>query len=70
MEIIYPDYELNEYTINACRELITNPIMFENFKPFKNDEIQLLTIHSAKGLEFDVVLHLDLYEDTFLVFIL
>ncbi|MGR5911357.1 hypothetical protein ACT7DG_00205 [Bacillus cereus] len=31
MEIIYPDYELNEYTINACRELITNPIMFENF---------------------------------------
>lgn len=65
VEVIYPDYELNEHTRSACRQLIASPIMFENFKPFKNDEIQLLTIHGAKGLEFDVVLHLDLYEDTF-----
>jgi superfamily I DNA/RNA helicase len=35
------------------------------FKPFKDEEIQLLTIHGSKGLEFYVVLNLDLFEDTF-----
>ncbi|OES43355.1 UvrD-helicase domain-containing protein [Domibacillus iocasae] len=62
---IYPDYELNNFTKEACKQLIDNPVLLENFKPFKDEEIQLLTIHSSKGLEFDVVLHLDLYEDTF-----
>ena len=62
---IYPDYELSEPTKEACEQLINNPALFENFKPFKDREIQLLTIHGAKGLEFDVVLHLDLFEDTF-----
>ncbi|MDQ0298690.1 DNA helicase-2/ATP-dependent DNA helicase PcrA [Salibacterium salarium] len=62
---IYPDYEISELTKVACDQLINNPTLLENFKPFKEDEIQLLTIHGSKGLEFDVVLHLDLFEDTF-----
>lgn len=35
------------------------------FSPAKDDEIQIMTIHKAKGLEFDVVFHLDLYEWSF-----
>lgn len=62
---IYPDYELSEITKAACEQLIGNPSLLENFKSFKDEEIQLLTIHSSKGLEFDVILHLDLFEDTF-----
>ena len=35
------------------------------FAPAKDDELQIMTIHKAKGLEFDVVFHLDLYEWAF-----
>ncbi|TDL82087.1 UvrD-helicase domain-containing protein [Peribacillus frigoritolerans] len=62
---IYPDYVLSELTKAACEQLIYNPTLLENFRPFKVEEVQLLTIHGSKGLEFDVVLHLDLFEDTF-----
>jgi DNA helicase-2/ATP-dependent DNA helicase PcrA len=34
-----------------------------NFIPSHTDEIQLMTIHKSKGLEFEVVVHLDLYQD-------
>ncbi|PEV98059.1 hypothetical protein CN425_22140 [Bacillus cereus] len=59
------DYQLNNYTIEALRQLMHNHHLCENFMPFKDSEIQLMTIHSSKGLEFDIVFHLDLYEDTF-----
>jgi len=62
---IYPEYELNKFTKEAIKQLVDNSILFENFRPVKNDEIQLLTIHGSKGLEFDIVLHVDLYEDIF-----
>lgn len=35
------------------------------FSPAAEDEIQVMSLHKAKGLEFDVVFHLDLYEWTF-----
>ena len=35
------------------------------FAPAEDDEVQLMTIHKAKGLEFDIVFHLDLYEWAF-----
>ncbi|MHA4127040.1 UvrD-helicase domain-containing protein [Bacillus cereus] len=59
------DYQLKKYTIEALRQLMYSPHLCDNFKPFKDSEIQLMTIHSSKGLEFDIVFHLDLYEDTF-----
>jgi DNA helicase-2/ATP-dependent DNA helicase PcrA len=34
-----------------------------NFMPSHTDEIQIMTIHKSKGLEFEVIVHLDLYED-------
>jgi DNA helicase-2/ATP-dependent DNA helicase PcrA len=33
-----------------------------DFMPPFSEQIQLMTIHKAKGLEFDIVFHLDLYE--------
>ena len=32
------------------------------FSPAKDDEIQIMSLHKSKGLEFNVVFHLDLYE--------
>lgn len=34
-----------------------------NYMPAYSHQIQLMTIHKSKGLEFDVVIHLDLYDD-------
>ena len=34
----------------------------EMFDPISDKEIQILTLHKAKGLEFKVVFHLDLYD--------
>jgi len=33
-----------------------------SFAPANADEVQIMTIHKSKGLEFDLVFHLDLYE--------
>ncbi|MGE4519946.1 MAG: 3'-5' exonuclease [Desulfobacteraceae bacterium] len=35
------------------------------FTPAKDDEVQIMTIHKSKGLEFEIVFHLDLYEWAF-----
>lgn len=32
------------------------------FRPAKENEIQVMSLHKSKGLEFDLVFHLDLYE--------
>ncbi len=32
------------------------------FSPAKDDEVQIMTLHKSKGLEFDLVFHMDLYE--------
>ena len=32
------------------------------FKPAADDEVQIMSLHKSKGLEFDLVFHLDLYE--------
>ena len=34
----------------------------EFFKAAEDDEIQIMSLHKAKGLEFDIVFHLDLHE--------
>ena len=43
-------------------EVLSNRHFLTSFVPPKPDEIQLLTGHRAKGLEFDLVFLLDLYE--------
>jgi len=34
----------------------------QHFAPAADDEVQVMSIHKSKGLEFDLVFHLDLYE--------
>ena len=37
-------------------------MMLNNYLPVSEDELQIMTLHKAKGLEFDFVFHLDLYD--------
>ncbi|PFI96199.1 hypothetical protein COI88_28705 [Bacillus cereus] len=61
-EFLYPNADSLEQTVINLQQVLSNLRYLENFIPAKSDEVQLMTIHKSKGLEFDVVLHLDLYQ--------
>ena len=50
-------------SINKLKEVLSNKTFYDSYKPINNDEIQLMTLHKAKGLEFDIVFHLNLCEN-------
>ncbi|MEQ8982295.1 MAG: 3'-5' exonuclease, partial [Deltaproteobacteria bacterium] len=48
--------------INRLRAVLGNPKSVEAFSAAQPNEVQIMTLHKAKGLEFDLVVHLDLYK--------
>ena len=44
------------------RDVLSNNKELESYKPLQSDEIQLMTLHKSKGLEFDIVFHLNMCE--------
>jgi len=42
--------------------VLANPSQIAALTPPRDDEVQLMTLHKSKGLEFDVVIHLDLHD--------
>jgi DNA helicase-2/ATP-dependent DNA helicase PcrA len=52
---------ISEESVKLLKE--SNPAtLSEFFKAAEDDEIQIMSLHKAKGLEFDIVFHLDLHE--------
>ena len=60
-EIIAPNNK-SSIAINRLKSVLKNPISLSSYEPVANDEIQIITIHKSKGLEFKIVIHLDLYD--------
>lgn len=60
-EIIAPNNK-SSIAINRLKAVLKNPISLSSYEPVANDEIQIMTIHKSKGLEFKLVIHLDLYD--------
>lgn len=58
-EKIYPK-AYNEQTVEKLQKVLMNKNSLLSFAPALKDEIQIMTIHKSKGLEFAVVFHLDL----------
>lgn len=46
----------------ALAHVIGDPELLSQYRPSGDHQIQCMTLHKSKGLEFDVVIHLDLVE--------
>ncbi|MCF2855928.1 ATP-dependent helicase [Pseudoalteromonas sp. SMS1] len=57
--------ESTEQEINALELIWNNESLIKLFKPITENELQLMTLHKAKGLEFKIVFHLDMEEWSF-----
>ena len=55
----------NNKAITALKKVLSSNETLASYMPAKDDEINIMTIHKSKGLEFSVVLILDLYENVF-----
>lgn len=62
--IIAPNSE-NTESVNLLSDVLNNPVELKSYEPANDNEINILTIHKSKGLEYDFVFHLDLYEWVF-----
>ncbi|KNC92266.1 UvrD-helicase domain-containing protein [Trabulsiella odontotermitis] len=54
-----------EHIDGALIRTISDDILVKQFKPLDDNEIQVMTLHKSKGLEFKLVFHLDLDEWSF-----
>lgn len=59
--------DINEYEAadNALREILQNDELIKQFMPINDNEVQVITLHKSKGLEFKVIFHFDLEEWSF-----
>ena len=58
--VLFPDRR-NREAAKGLQQVLNTSILLESFIPPRDDEVQLMTLHKSKGLEFDIVFHLNLY---------
>ena len=47
-------------SLQKLNKILNNEKDLESYKPLSSNEIQIMTLHKSKGLEFDVVFHLNM----------
>ena len=52
----------SQESIDLLKSVFENPIELKSYEPANENEVNILTLHKSKGLEYDFVFHLDLYE--------
>lgn len=49
-------------SLDLLQKVLSDKDLLNSYSPINPDEIQIMTLHKSKGLEFDVVFHLNLNE--------
>ncbi|HEN4771749.1 TPA: ATP-binding domain-containing protein, partial [Legionella pneumophila] len=62
-ELFFPNAE-KIYAEQALLEVLNSETYIQSYFPQKDSLIQLMTLHKSKGLEFEIVFHLDIYQWT------
>ena len=52
-------------SLRILREVLIDSDKMDMFAPAKDNQLNIMTLHKSKGLEFDAVFHMDLYEYVF-----
>ena len=60
-KLAYPNNE-NAEAIELLNNVLQDVEMLHNFAPAAPDQVVLMTYHKSKGLEFDIVFNMDVYE--------
>lgn len=60
-ELVYPGKK-NKKAKELLDAIIADDILLENYIPPQDNEITIMTLHKSKGLEFNVVFHMDMYK--------
>jgi DNA helicase-2/ATP-dependent DNA helicase PcrA len=56
------DEKVIEIEVNALERVLADKNILKQYMPENKNEVQIMTLHKSKGLEFDIVFHLDLYD--------
>jgi len=59
--IIAPNLK-SEESIELLDNVLNNPVELNSYQSAADNEVNILTLHKSKGLEFDIIIHLDLHE--------
>ena len=60
-DLIFPSNK-SETVIENLLTILKDESKLHAFAPAKQNEVQIMTLHKSKGLEFDLVFHLSLYD--------
>ena len=59
--LVFPKKE-NDRSVILLRDVLNSPCLLSSFSPAAPEELNVLTLHKSKGLEYGIVFHLDLYK--------
>ena len=54
--------DIVDIEVNALERVLADKNVLKQYMPENINEVQIMTLHKSKGLEFDIVFHLDLYD--------
>lgn len=59
--LLYPD-EDNKNSVKLLSDVLNSESLLSNYVAANDDEIIIMTLHKSKGLEFNIVFHMDMYK--------